>query len=184
MAEAQDHAPTGAGKRKRGERTSPNDTRRTKRNAAAQAAAIQATEVANAFIQNAVDAAANADVNNVNAADFAALQAAAENDHPSPDAAAASSTAAAALGTMYPGLHVPQPGVDSFATAEGDTGQESPYADTPADAIGHPVTGIPPPTNGVGYKSSRPVVGSQEWHKLRKDNHKEGKWRQMVCCLT
>jgi len=32
-------------------------------------------------------------------------------------------------------------------------------------------------TPSVEVLGNKPAVGSDEWHKVRKDNHKEGKWQ-------
>lgn len=180
MADAASEA-AGA-KRKRGitERTSP-DTRRSKRSGGPASDAQTAALIQSAV--NAVDAVSHAEMNNVNPADFVALQKAAADhtsDHEtSPDAAAASSTAAAALGTMYPNLHVGPPAEESFSqdNEPADTSynpevtQQQPAAETSTISIPQP-NGMPaPPAYNIKPK---PVVGSQEWHKLRKDNHKEG----------
>lgn len=42
-----------------------------------------------------------------------------------------------------------------------------------------PPNGLPPPHHGPRYTPTgptnpKPTVGSEEWHKMRKDNHKEG----------
>jgi transcriptional regulator CBF1 len=178
MAEASSES-AGA-KRKRGaaERTSP-DTRRSKRGGAAPNYAQTAALIQSAV--NAVDAVQHADMNSVNAADFAALQKAtadhAGDDHGAspPDAAAASSTAAAALGSMYPSIHVgPASAEESFAQ-ESEVQDPSYNPDVTQDVESGAAAVGASQTNGLvsAYKP-KPVVGSQEWHKLRKDNHKEG----------
>lgn len=88
-------------------------------------------------------------------------------DHPNN----ASSTAAAALAGIYPTMTVPQPTDVSFATRDSDSGpldasflndsqQEGSFMDTS--------------TPSGGRAGPKPAVGSDEWHKVRKDNHKEG----------
>jgi transcriptional regulator CBF1 len=185
MAEVSaDHADLGSGltnspghKRKRGMAdTSPGD-RRSKRGApvAAMAPAPDPTS----FIENAVEAAQAA---GVNVADFSALQQASTDHSEAADPANASSTAAAALGSMYPTLHVPQSTEETFAAQSvGDDHQDSSYKLDVTHPDGLPdmsgangVRGpdsIFKPTNPGGPK---PTVGSEEWHKMRKDNHKEG----------
>lgn len=81
----------------------------------------------------------------------------------------ASSTAAAALAGIYPTMTVPQPtdlsfgnpGSDSDRNAEAsfmDNSQQDSFMDNPTPS----------------GRGSKPAVGSDEWHKVRKDNHKEG----------
>lgn len=149
-----------------------------------------------AFIENAIEATHVAAASGVNVADFNALQQAAAADHSeTADPSNATSTAQAALG-MYPTLHVPPSTEEQFAAqagAEGDDSHDGSYnpdvppphglADTPGAAPGQQQ---PPPSNGVqpqaGHRYStssasanvKPSVGSEEWHKMRKDNHKEG----------
>ncbi|KAK1475796.1 helix-loop-helix DNA-binding domain-containing protein [Colletotrichum cuscutae] len=161
-----------------------------------------------AFIENAVEAAHAAAQNGVSAADFSALQQAAAAEHSeAADPANASSTAAAALGSMYPTLHVPPTTEEQFAaqsSSDPTHGQDHGFghADlSPPDGL----PGLPPvpqPTNGLqsvqpqqshqphqhqqppppqhryssgsaGTPAKKPDVGSEEWHKMRKDNHKE-----------
>lgn len=78
------------------------------------------------------------------------------------------STAAAALG-VYPGMTVPQPTDISFATqpSDGDRNQDS-FLDNSQQAGDSFMEGSTPSGRG-----SKPAVGSDEWHKVRKDNHKE-----------
>ena len=101
---------------------------------------------------------------------------------------ASSSTAAAALAASMPQLTVPQPTELSFPStnsgndedrqldssfdlgpdnghqiAEGATYNLGAYAGTNGDQI-----------QGSSTGSGKPPVGSDEWHKVRKDNHKEG----------
>ncbi|OHF02598.1 helix-loop-helix DNA-binding domain-containing protein [Colletotrichum orchidophilum] len=161
-----------------------------------------------AFIENAVEAAQVAAHNGVSAADFSALQQAAAAEHSeAADPANASSTAAAALGSMYPTLHVPPTTEEQFAaqTSNDPThGQDHGFSHadlSPPDGLpGLPT--VPQPTNGLqavqtqqshqphqqhqppppqhryssgsaGTPAKKPDVGSEEWHKMRKDNHKE-----------
>ncbi|KAI0013635.1 hypothetical protein F4779DRAFT_345057 [Xylariaceae sp. FL0662B] len=178
-------------KRKRGAPDSSPDLRRAKRGA--PAAAMSSTQDAPsaptaAYVESAVEAAQAAAQAATNA-DFTALQQAAAEHHESSDPANASSTAAAALGTMYPTLHVPQTTEETFAaqaSAENEHHQESSFGH--GDMM-HPDS-LPDTTNSLGQQSPqngirptqppysnsqgpKPAVGSEEWHKQRKDNHKE-----------
>lgn len=136
----------------------------------------------------------------VNVSDFDALQqAAAGNEHhDAADPANASSTAAAAL--VYPTIHAPQPQDDQF-TVQLSVDQDQPvhhglpysHEVTHNDAMhmDHQAMAnadMGQQTNGVmhddmhdipgarygGHTTPKPAVGSEEWHKMRKDNHKEG----------
>jgi len=79
------------------------------------------------------------------------------------------STAAAALG-MYPGMNVPQPTDVSFATQGSDTDRnESFMNESQQDSYLNSVDSATP----SGSRRDKPAVGSEEWHKVRKDNHKE-----------
>lgn len=185
-------------KRKRSAPDSSPDSRRSKRSAPAASAMSSTPDAASAaYVESAVEAAqAAAQAANVNA-DLGALEPA-TTDHPaSADPANASSTAAAALGTMYPTLHIPQPTEETFAAqtaAETEQHhQETSFAsgDAVQQSDGHPdlsTTDIAQQTPQNGIRSSqsystpvplshKPAVGSEEWHKMRKDNHKEGKPR-------
>lgn len=102
----------------------------------------------------------------------------------------AGSTAAAALAGMMPTLTVPQPTDISFASTatvgdgdrqldssfemgapEGENHQGTPYNVGSFQGTAQQVQAARESTNpGV-----KPAVGSAEWHKVRKDNHKEGK---------
>lgn len=170
----------------------------------APAAPMSATSDTAAFIENAIEATQAAAASGVNVADFNALQQAAaaehseHHEHPDQhhehhehhDPSNATSTAQAALG-MYPTLHVPPSTEEQFAAqaaAEEHAHENSFGAEVPQpDAMMDPphVTpphqqapnGVPPP--GPRYATSntpnpKPTVGSEEWHKMRKDNHKEG----------
>ena len=102
------------------------------------------------------------------------------------------STAAAALAGMMPTLTVPQPTDISFASTAtaGDNDRQldssfdmgGPDSDQNQQAHSTPYTvgtfqgtaaqvQAARETTGSGMK---PAVGSAEWHKVRKDNHKEG----------
>ncbi|EPE10322.1 helix-loop-helix dna binding protein [Ophiostoma piceae UAMH 11346] len=102
--------------------------------------------------------------------------------------AANAATAAAALGSMFPHLNVPTSTEESFANQQiGDDQQhqQQHHADTSAYSAaelqqhdlsvdvsgGSPSNGLMKrPMTGIQVK---PAVGSEEWHKMRKDNHKE-----------
>ena len=91
------------------------------------------------------------------------------------------STAAAALAGIYPTMTIPQPTDVSFATQGSDTDRnaESSFMDNSQQDNSYMENSTP-----SGRSSgSKPAVGSDEWHKVRKDNHKEGKW-QMKGCVT
>jgi hypothetical protein len=84
----------------------------------------------------------------------------------------ASSTAAAALAGIYPTMTIPQPTDVSFATQGSDSNQDGSFMDT-SQQDGSFMDNSTPSGRGSG---SKPAVGSEEWHKVRKDNHKEGEW--------
>ncbi|KAI1457738.1 hypothetical protein F4805DRAFT_457417 [Annulohypoxylon moriforme] len=173
-------------KRKRGAPESSPDVRRAKR--VVPTGALSGAPDA-AYVESAVEAAQAAAQAATNA-DFTALQQATADHHDVSDHTNASSTAAAALGTMYPTIHVPQSTEETFAAqaaAEAEHHHDSSFAH--ADML-HP-DGLPGPTadnlaqqpqNGIrptqpygttSSSNSKPAVGSEEWHKMRKDNHKE-----------
>lgn len=80
------------------------------------------------------------------------------------------STAAAALAGIYPTMTVPQPTDLSFGNpgSDSDRNPESSFMDnSQQDSFMDNST--------PSGRSSKPAVGSDEWHKVRKDNHKEGK---------
>ncbi|TVY32610.1 Transcriptional regulator [Lachnellula subtilissima] len=79
----------------------------------------------------------------------------------------ASSTAAAALAGIYPTMTIPQPTDVSFATqgSDGDRGESS-FMDNSQQNDSFM-------ENPTPSRASKPAVGSDEWHKVRKDNHKE-----------
>ncbi|KAJ6444794.1 helix-loop-helix DNA-binding domain-containingprotein [Purpureocillium lavendulum] len=176
------------GQKRKREEESP-DAQRIKR--AAPPASMSADTAA--FIENAIEATHAAATSGVNVADFNALQQAAAADHTeASDPSNATSTAQAALG-MYPTLHVPPSTEEQFAAQTG--GEEDHGHDSSFNPDVAPPDGIldgsnvapnqqPPPSNGVqpqGHRYStssasanpKPSVGSEEWHKMRKDNHKE-----------
>ncbi|KAI2615458.1 hypothetical protein GGR54DRAFT_612608 [Hypoxylon sp. NC1633] len=173
-------------KRKRGAPDSSTDMRRAKR--VAPTAAMSGTPDA-AYVESAVEAA-QAAAQAATDANFTALQQAAADHHGSSDHANASSTAAAALGTLYPTIHVPQPTEETFAphtTGDGDHHQESSFshgdmlhADGLPEVSGagmvqgqNGVRSTQPSYTSSSMSASKPAVGSEEWHKLRKDSHKE-----------
>ena len=173
-------------KRKRNTESMSPDSRRNKRGAPAAAMTVADSE-AQAFLENTVSIAQAAH-DQVNVDDFNVLAQATANDHAesTPDTNNVSSTAAAAL-NIYPSLHVPQPTEETFVSP--------PSAETHHDengfnssAVNQP-NGLPmassvslQPANDVQQEqqrytpapSTKPAVGSEEWHKMRKDNHKEG----------
>lgn len=163
-------------KRKRPGEASPSDLRRPKRT---NMASPDPSDGYNSTIDTAQAAAAG-----VNVSDFNALQqAAAGAEHgDAADPANASSTAAAAL--VYPTIHAPQPSDENFAAQLGVEQEQhhdvSPYNDSLhldhqalANAGVQSPNGVNVP-GGVRYPTPKPAVGSEEWHKMRKDNHKEG----------
>ncbi|KPM46018.1 hypothetical protein AK830_g553 [Neonectria ditissima] len=144
------------------------------------------------FMDSALDAGQGS---GVSVADFNALQQAAQGEHPeAPDPTSATSTAQAALG-MYPTLHVPPSTEEQFAAqanSEPDHTHDTSFNDVPPppDGLLDAPQVVPPqhqqtPPNGVqqhtvprfatSVSNPKPTVGSEEWHKMRKDNHKEGK---------
>lgn len=117
--------------------------------------------------------------------------------HESSDPANASSTAAAALGSLYPTMHVPPSTEETFAAqVPNDAGRyhhhEMPSVgpndmlhgaeelhDPSNSGISQPpaptIVRQTPPEDHVQPQMPKPAVGSEEWHKQRKDSHKEGK---------
>ncbi|KAF4842253.1 Transcriptional regulator CBF1 [Colletotrichum siamense] len=186
-------SPSPGQKRKRDmlESTSPGRAKRTSAGPDADTTA---------FIENAIEAANAAAANGVNVADFSALQQAAAAEHSeAADPANASSTAAAALG-MYPTLHVPPTTEEQFAAQAANEPPHQDHFPSP-DGLMSSLPNVPQPTNGVqgvpqpphqthqppppqppqhrystgsaSTPAKKPDVGSEEWHKMRKDNHKE-----------
>lgn len=90
------------------------------------------------------------------------------------DHAAASNTAAAALG-IFPTMTIPQPTDVSFASQNSDTDRnaDASFMDNSQQEDSFMDSGSAEPRTGRG-SGSKPAVGSEEWHKVRKDNHKEG----------
>lgn len=144
-----------------------------------------------AFIENAIEATQAAAANGVSVADFNALQQAAHGDHgDATDPSNATSTAQAALG-MYPTLHVPPTTEEQFAAqaAENDHHHHDHgfnpdvTQDGMLDHTGHAgQVGANTRFPSTDATHSKPTVGSEEWHKQRKDNHKEGKYSRPVFC--
>lgn len=191
-------------KRKRSGADSSPESRRSKRSTASTA--LSATDPASAaYVESAVEAAqAAAQAANVNA-DFSALQQATEEHGESAGAAHASNTASTALGSIYPSIHIPPSTDETFAAhpdpepehhAESSFGANDiihneglPRSNSSAASLSQP---SPQNQNGTGpshspYTSSllhKPAVGSEEWHKLRKDNHKEGELHIAPSCLA
>ncbi|KAH7326384.1 hypothetical protein B0I35DRAFT_405634 [Stachybotrys elegans] len=165
------------------------DIHRSKRIAPAATMSASAVDTA-AFIENAIEAThAAAAANGVNVADFNALQQATADHSEATDPNNATTTAQAALG-MYPTLHVPPSTEEQFAAqaaAEAEQhGHENafhpdvPQPDVLLDAAVNaaqqgPPNGVQPPryATPAGNPNPKPSVGSEEWHKMRKDNHKE-----------
>ncbi|KAK3375092.1 hypothetical protein B0H63DRAFT_452907 [Podospora didyma] len=172
-------------KRKRPSDSVSPESRRNKRGVPAAAMTVPDAET-QAFLENTVSIAQAAQ-DHVNIEDFNTLvQATADDHNDTASAANASSTAAAALSNMFPQLHVPQSTEETFAA---QVAAEQPHHDDMSfntSAVNQP-DGLPmassgslQPTNGVSqeqrYSSGsnpKPAVGSEEWHKMRKDNHKE-----------
>jgi transcriptional regulator CBF1 len=111
-----------------------------------------------------------------------------------PDHSHATSTAAAALAGIFPTMTVPQPTDLSFASGasggEGDRnldpsfgmGEHDGSQNQQLEHFGVDV-GAPSGRGGSsreGSSTQKPAVGSDEWHRVRRDNHKEGKhsWTQ------
>jgi bHLH factor len=183
---------TGSPGQKRKRDSNSPDLQRAKRPAPPATMSASAVDTA-AFIENAIEAThAAAAANGVNVADFNALQQAAAADHTeSSDPSNATSTAQAALG-MYPTLHVPPSTEEQFAAQAGepDHGHDNAFNPdvTPPDVLleasvnqanqQQPPNGVPqqPPrySTASSTPNPKPSVGSEEWHKMRKDNHKEG----------
>jgi transcriptional regulator CBF1 len=175
------------GQKRKRELSSPG-AQRSKRSAPPANMAVSAADTA-AFIESAIEANQAAAAGGVNVADFNALQAAAADHSDSADPSNATSTAQAALG-MYPTLHVPPSTEEQFAAQA--AGEEHGHDNSFNPDVPHPdglMDASPPvnqqnPTNGVQHQEhrysssgpvgSKPTVGSEEWHKMRKDNHKEG----------
>lgn len=108
----------------------------------------------------------------------------------------ASDTAAAAM-AQYHTMTVPQSTEQSFMTqTEGGDRQNSTSAEQGGSNAQHrhssfgdfdtsaaqlSPNGETSPVAGGASGGSKPAVGSEEWHKVRKDNHKEG---MSTCCMN
>lgn len=97
----------------------------------------------------------------------------------------ATSTAAAALAGIYPTMTIPQPTGLSFANdttgADSDRALDPSFAMTDRDGSQQQHDGGSFALEGQQQSSGRessgsqkPAVGSDEWHRVRRDNHKEG----------
>ncbi|KAI9760218.1 MAG: Carbon-nitrogen hydrolase [Chaenotheca gracillima] len=103
-----------------------------------------------------------------------------------PNAAEATSTAAAALAGIYTNMTVPQPTEIAFAKQPTTSNDMDSSFTMDENGNTHEVTqeylealargGAAPPSSGgrdsIGA-GSKPAVGSDEWHRVRRDNHKE-----------
>ena len=101
--------------------------------------------------------------------DYSSLHHGGDNQNGSSEHA---STAAAALAGIYPTMTIPQPTDVSFATqgSDADRNPDSSFMDNSQQGDSFMEQSTP---SGRG-SGSKPAVGSDEWHKVRKDNHKEG----------
>lgn len=209
-------------KRKRGSIDQSPGERRAKRGAPVPAANMVASTDASSlsFLETAAaEGGVGVDLSALQQANEAANHSVEASHQPvGADASNASSTAAAALGSMYPTLHVPSTTEQQFvqaAAAEGAASQDGtfgdvghvthhdattsdgasmspgagpvlapngtqPQAQSPSQQHHHPQAVQTPsqPDERADYQFRKPPVGSDEWHKLRKDNHKEGLSRQ------
>lgn len=106
--------------------------------------------------------------------DYGALHHGNPDQNGAADHASASSTAAAALAGIYPTMTIPQPTDVSFATQNSDPDRvpDSSFMDNSQQGGDSFMESSTPSGRASG---SKPAVGSDEWHKVRKDNHKEGK---------
>lgn len=187
-------------KRKRLGDASPSDIRRSR-------PSISDADLRDDFARE-IDAP-QAAVASVNVSDFNALQEAAagtENNDVS-DPVNASTTAAAAL--VYPTIHAPPQPLEDFAaqlSVEQDQQPQQQQQQLPQHQQHHELSPYPHETSHDGYdhqgltngqhangimhqdlpgaryanhSSSKPAVGSEEWHKMRKDSHKEGECRRV-----
>ena len=89
-----------------------------------------------------------------------------------------SDTAAAAL-TAYNGMTVPQPTEMSFQNQPPDGGHNASFDMSSNHQFGLDALKEPAPGAAAspqqGTPTHKPAVGSEEWHRVRRDNHKEGK---------
>lgn len=97
----------------------------------------------------------------------------------------ATSTAVAALAGIFPTMTVPQPTDISFANSSGTDNERNldPSFNEGASLQAGGNDSDDSPRGGVGRQLSsggesgqprKPTVGSDEWHRIRRDNHKEG----------
>lgn len=212
-------------KRKRGSIDQSPGERRAKRGAPVPAANMVASTDASSlsFLETAAaEGGVGVDLSALQQANEAANHSAEATHQPvGTDASNASSTAAAALGSMYPTLHVPSTTEQQFvqaAAAEGGAASQDgtfgdvghvthhdttaseaasmssgtgpvltangtqPQGQSPSQQHQHPQAVQTPsqPQGRADFQFRKPPVGSEEWHKLRKDNHKEGLSLPMV----
>lgn len=136
----------------------------------------------------------NNDTENNNPQDTDEGHPAQQDPNGSSNPANATSTAAAALAGIFPNMTAPQPSFRSSASAgEPDRNLDPPFA-MGADEGSQPQHAAPvfdldevarragmprlpanlsaPPVSTL----SKPIVGSEEWHRVRRDNHKEGSY--------
>ncbi|KAI1002380.1 hypothetical protein K3495_g5824 [Podosphaera aphanis] len=83
------------------------------------------------------------------------------------------STAAAALAGIYPQMTVPQPTEVSFAAQDNDSNRNQEPSFLDSNQQGQESYMERQSSSGDRGSASKPAVGSEEWHKVRKDNHKE-----------
>ena len=98
-----------------------------------------------------------------------------DNQNGTQDHANASSTAAAALG-IYPTMSIPQPTNLQFQSQDNQTdqqNQDNSFMDNSQQNESYMDNSTATPSGRSS--ANKPAVGSEEWHKVRKDNHKEGK---------
>jgi hypothetical protein len=151
-----------AQKRKR-DNESADDTRRTSNKRVPHNSGNKAGDIHQQDGDNSVEALQ----------DYSSLHQGGDNQNGSAEHA---STAAAALAGIYPTMTIPQPTDVSFATqaSETDRNQDSSFMDNSQQGDSFMEQSTP---SGRG-SGSKPAVGSDEWHKVRKDNHKEGMKRR------
>ncbi|KAF4625390.1 hypothetical protein G7Y89_g12777 [Cudoniella acicularis] len=99
--------------------------------------------------------------------DYGSLHHQGNPDNQNGSAEHASSTAAAALAGIYPTMTIPQPTDVSFGATQGSDTDRGPDGSFMDNSQNDSFMENPQPTR------SKPAVGSDEWHKVRKDNHKE-----------
>jgi hypothetical protein len=172
-----DIAMTPAQKRKRDlsdQDGSADSTRRTSYKRVSQNTSSNAASHSN----QTSDPSGNAMMNNQQEADAAveALQDFTSGQNGGNDHANASSTAAAALAGIYPTMTIPQPTDVSFATQASEDRNDGSFNMDDSQQNDSYMESTPGHSGGRGSGGgSKPAVGSEEWHKVRKDNHKEGR---------